>query len=99
MLTKDDIKKIASLSRLYVSDSDLDALATDMSAIVEFANQIAECEISAAERAVITENETGSTLSLMREDTATGSPARSTSLAPSATSDGEYFALEVYKRG
>ncbi|MDR2360869.1 MAG: hypothetical protein LBD85_06285 [Oscillospiraceae bacterium] len=99
MLTKNDVRKMAALSRIYVAESNIDALAEDMSAIVEFANQIADCEISDADRALIAERGGGDTLPLMREDRMTGSPERAASLALSANSDGEYFSLEVHKFG
>lgn len=40
MITREEILKIAALSRLSVSDEELEALMTDMTQIIEFANAI-----------------------------------------------------------
>ena len=40
MITKEELLKIASLSKLTVSEEELDALTADMAQIIEFANTI-----------------------------------------------------------
>lgn len=42
MITREEILKIAALSKLYVDESELDALTCDMTNIVAFANTIQE---------------------------------------------------------
>ncbi|MDR0818347.1 MAG: aspartyl/glutamyl-tRNA amidotransferase subunit C [Oscillospiraceae bacterium] len=93
MVTQEEIKKIAMLSRLYVADEELDALARDMSDIVAFADQIASVEVEAAPL------EDGVGLDALRGDVSEPSPDRAEMLSNAKTSDGEYFVLEVRKRG
>ncbi len=40
MVTKQDVENIALLSKLYVSEDELDALTKDMQEIIEFADTI-----------------------------------------------------------
>lgn len=42
MITKDDIRDIALLSKLFVSEDDLDGLTQEMAKIIEFADTINE---------------------------------------------------------
>ena len=93
MVTKEDIKKIAALSRLYVAEEDLDALAVSMSDILSFADQITAAEVEPAPQ------DDGYGLEVLRDDISTASPDRSETLSNAKTSDGEYFVLEVKKRG
>ncbi|MDR2530627.1 MAG: aspartyl/glutamyl-tRNA amidotransferase subunit C [Oscillospiraceae bacterium] len=93
MITTDQIKRIAQLSRLYVADTELDALANDMSAIVAFADQITSAMVESAPL------DRGAGLDSLRSDIAAPSPDRAEMLANAKTSDGEYFVLEVRKRG
>jgi aspartyl-tRNA(Asn)/glutamyl-tRNA(Gln) amidotransferase subunit C len=93
LITSAEIKKIAQLSRLYVADEELDALAADMSAIVEFADQIVSAEVAEAPL------EAGKSLEALRADECGESPPREDMLANAKSSDGEYFVLEARKRG
>lgn len=45
MLSNEDVKKIASLSMLNITDGELEAYAKDMDSIIAFANQIANAPI------------------------------------------------------
>lgn len=42
MVTKEEVQKIAALSKLYVEPSDLEGLTKDMEQLVEFAGMIQE---------------------------------------------------------
>jgi aspartyl-tRNA(Asn)/glutamyl-tRNA(Gln) amidotransferase subunit C len=93
VITSAEIKKIAALSRLYVADEEIEALAADMSDIVAFADQIVSAEVSEAPP------ESGKGLEALRADESTAAPPRADILSNATTSDGEYFVLEVRKRG
>lgn len=45
MVSKEDIKNIAILSKLYVSDEELQSLTDDMSKILEFADTINNADV------------------------------------------------------
>ncbi|MEG0873069.1 MAG: Asp-tRNA(Asn)/Glu-tRNA(Gln) amidotransferase subunit GatC [Clostridia bacterium] len=45
-VSKEDVKHIAKLARLYLSDEQLDKNTEELSAIVEFANELAQVDVS-----------------------------------------------------
>ena len=45
MISKDDIKKLANLSRIEVSDDEIQSLASDMDSILEYVSQVSEVSL------------------------------------------------------
>lgn len=48
-LTRDDVQKVALLARLRLSDAELDAMTRQMSAIVEYVEQLGELNTDGVE--------------------------------------------------
>lgn len=48
MVTKEEVQRIAALSKLYVEPSDLEGLTKDMEQLVEFASMIQEAQANSA---------------------------------------------------
>ena len=46
MVTREEISKIANLSKLYFKDEELDSFATDMTQIVRFADDINKAQVN-----------------------------------------------------
>jgi len=93
LITSAEIKKIAALSRLYIAEEEIEKLAADMSDIVAFADQIVSAEVAE------TPLEEGKSLDALRADESGNSTAREEILSNAKSSNGEYFVLEVRKRG
>jgi aspartyl-tRNA(Asn)/glutamyl-tRNA(Gln) amidotransferase subunit C len=45
-VTKEDVKKVAALSRLYIAESEMDAFRADLGAVVEHAEKLNELDTS-----------------------------------------------------
>ena len=46
---KDTVRRVAHLARIEVADSDLEPLAKELSAILNFANELAEVDVTGVE--------------------------------------------------
>ena len=46
---KDTVRRVAHLARIEVADSDLEPLAKELSAILNFANELAEVDVAGVE--------------------------------------------------
>jgi aspartyl-tRNA(Asn)/glutamyl-tRNA(Gln) amidotransferase subunit C len=46
MITREELKKIAALAMLSLDGEDLDALAEEVGAVIEFADAVAEADLS-----------------------------------------------------
>ncbi|MEK7567732.1 MAG: Asp-tRNA(Asn)/Glu-tRNA(Gln) amidotransferase subunit GatC [Patescibacteria group bacterium] len=64
MISKDDIKKLSSLSRITISEKEEEKLAKDMEGILSYVGQLSEVEIS--DRGV--SKEKSELKNIMRED-------------------------------
>ena len=64
-LTRDDILKLASLARISLSDSEVDEFSNELSAILQYVEQLASVDVAGLEP---TNQVTGLT-NVMREDT------------------------------
>jgi len=85
--SRDDVKKVASLARLKVSDEELDSLAKDLRAIVGYVQVLNELNCDSVEpmvHAVERQN-------VLRQDVLTVSLDRTLALSNAPRTDGEYF--------
>jgi aspartyl/glutamyl-tRNA(Asn/Gln) amidotransferase C subunit len=93
MITHNELRRIAALSRLNISDAELDKLAADMTEIVAFADRVSAANVDAAPQ------DEGFELSALRDDVPRNADAaafdRSALLSNAKTSDGTYFALDL----
>ncbi|MDR2420981.1 MAG: aspartyl/glutamyl-tRNA amidotransferase subunit C [Oscillospiraceae bacterium] len=85
MITHEELKKIAALAKLSLDGEDLDALAEDVGAVIDFANDIAEADLSSFD---LTERDEEYPL---REDVAAPSVPAEKILSNAAESRGGYF--------
>jgi aspartyl/glutamyl-tRNA(Asn/Gln) amidotransferase C subunit len=96
MITHDELRRIAALSRLNVSDAELDKLAADMTEIVAFADRVSAANVDPAPP------DEGFELSALREDVlrneSVAAPDRAALLSNAQTSDGAFFALDTRAR-
>lgn len=86
-LSRDDVRKVADLARLKVSDEELDSLANDLRAIVGYVqvlNEVDTTGIAPMVHAVELSN-------VLRPDELIPSLPRKDSLSNAPKTDGEYF--------
>jgi aspartyl-tRNA(Asn)/glutamyl-tRNA(Gln) amidotransferase subunit C len=86
-LSRDDVRKVASLARLKVTDEELDSLAKDLDAIVGYVqvlNDIDSASVEPMVHAVDLQN-------VLRPDVMIDSLDRSAALSNAPRTDGEYF--------
>ena len=85
--SREDVKKVASLARLKVSDEELDSLAKDLRSIVGYVQVLNELNCDGVEpmvHAVEGQN-------VLRPDVLTVSLDRNLALSNAPRTDGEYF--------
>lgn len=68
-ISKDDVKYVANLARLNVSEAEADKLASEMASIIEFADMLSEVDTSD----IAPTNHAGQLENVFREDVVTGS--------------------------
>ena len=86
-LSRDDVRKVAALARLKVTENELDSLADDLRAIigyVEVLNEVDTTGIAPMVHAVELQN-------VLRPDDIVESLPRSAALSNAPRTDGEYF--------
>ena len=86
-LSRDDVRKVARLARLKVTDSELDGLLVDLTAIVGYVQVLNEVDCTGVEpmvHAVELKN-------VLRSDNLVDSLPRSAALSNAPRTDGEYF--------
>ena len=86
-LTPADVRKVASLARLKVSDAEVASLTTDLTAILGYVDVLNEIDTTGIEpmvHAVELNN-------VLRADTVVESLPRAAALSNAPRSDGEYF--------
>lgn len=86
-LSREDVRKVADLARLKVSDDELDSLASDLRAIigyVEVLNEVDTTDVAPMVHAVELQN-------VLRPDVPNESLARPAALSNAPRTDGEYF--------
>jgi aspartyl-tRNA(Asn)/glutamyl-tRNA(Gln) amidotransferase subunit C len=86
-LSREDVRKVANLARLKVTDEELDALATDLRAIVGYVQVLNEVDSIGVEpmvHAVELQN-------VLRSDVLAESLSRPAALSNAPRTDGEYF--------
>jgi len=90
MISKDEVKKIAELALLAVSDEELDALTNEMDAILEYVSEVNKITAESEGR------EEPSLYNVMREDTVTNAPGTYTKkiLSEAPDTDGEYLTVK-----
>jgi aspartyl/glutamyl-tRNA(Asn/Gln) amidotransferase C subunit len=93
MITKEVLKKIADLSKLYLDEAELNALNKDLNDILAFADIISE--FKAEESDTIS----GYSLDCLREDTVGPSEPVENILKNAARSEDGFFIAEVRRNG
>jgi aspartyl-tRNA(Asn)/glutamyl-tRNA(Gln) amidotransferase subunit C len=86
-LSREDIRKVASLARLKLTDAELDSLGSDLRAIIGYVQVLNEVDCTGVEpmvHAVELQN-------VLRPDEIVPSLDRSAALANAPRTDGEYF--------
>lgn len=86
-LSRDDVRKVADLARLKVSDEELDALANDLRAIIGYVqvlNEVDTTDIAPMVHAVELSN-------VLRPDELVPSLPRNEALSNAPKTDGEFF--------
>ena len=86
-LSRDDVRKVAALARLKVSEEELDSLASDLRAIVGYVqvlNEVDTTDVAPMVHAVELHN-------VLRSDVPVESLPRSAALSNAPRTDGEYF--------
>ena len=86
-LSRDDVRKVADLARLKVTDGELDSLADDLRAIigyVQILNEVDTTGVAPMVHAVELHN-------VLRADVPVESLARPEALSNAPRTDGEYF--------
>ena len=86
-LSRDDVRKVANLGRLKVTDEELDSLAADLRAIVGYVqvlNEVDSTDVEPMVHAVELQN-------VLRPDVRVESISRSAALSNAPRTDGEYF--------
>ena len=86
-LSRDDVRKVASLARLRVSDDELDSLASDLRAIIGYVQVLDEVDTTGIEpmvHAVELKN-------VLRPDIPVESLPRQAALSNAPRTDGKYF--------
>lgn len=86
-LSRDDVRKVADLARLKVTDDELHSLATDLRAIVgyvEILNEVDTTGVTPMVHAVELQN-------VLRPDVCVPSLPRDAALSNAPRTDGEYF--------
>lgn len=86
-LSREDVRKVANLARLKVSDEELDSLAADLRAIVGYVEILNEVDCDRVEpmvHAVELQN-------VLRPDVLIESLPRSAALSNAPRTDGQYF--------
>jgi aspartyl-tRNA(Asn)/glutamyl-tRNA(Gln) amidotransferase subunit C len=86
-LSRDEVRKVATLARLKVSDGELDTLASDLSAIIGYVqvlNEVSTTGVTPMVHAVELHN-------VLRPDVIADSLPRAAALSNAPQSDGQYF--------
>ena len=86
-LSRDDVRKVADLARLKVTDDELDSLANDLRAIVgyvEILNEVDTTGVTPMVHAVELQN-------VLRPDVRVASLSRVDALSNAPRTDGQYF--------
>ena len=86
-LSRDDVRKVADLARLKVTDDELDSLASDLRAIigyVEILNEVDTTGVTPMVHAVELQN-------VLRPDVRVPSLPREAALSNAPRTDGQYF--------
>jgi aspartyl-tRNA(Asn)/glutamyl-tRNA(Gln) amidotransferase subunit C len=86
-LSRDDVRKVADLARLKLSDAELDSLGNDLRAIVGYVqvlNEVDTTGVAPMVHAVELQN-------VLRADVPIESLPRSAALSNAPRTDGEYF--------
>lgn len=88
-ISKEDIKHIADLSMLNLSDADVEKYTKDMEQIVDFANKINEIDTSSTEESAFASDATN----VFRKDEVKESFDRDLLLSNAPNSNGEAYSL------
>ena len=94
-LTRDEVRKVASLARLKVTDAELDSLARDLCAIVGYVdvlNEVNSANVEPMVHAVDLHN-------VLRPDMLVKSLDRPAALSNAPRTDGEYFLVPAIIEG
>ena len=94
-LNADDVRKVASLARLKVSDEEVASLLGDLTAILDYVgvlNEVDTRDVVPMVHAVELQN-------VLRDDLLVGSLPRDAALANAPQSDGEYFLVPAIIEG
>ncbi len=67
MISKDDVKKLAELSRIEMSEAEMGELAHEMESILDFVSQVSE--ITGSAPPLDSKRGMGGVINVMREDT------------------------------
>ncbi len=94
-LTSADVRKVASLARLKVSDEDVDSLLGDLSAILEYVDVLNEVETTGVEPMV----HAVELHDVLRVDVLRESLPREAALQNAPRTDGKYFLVPTIIEG
>lgn len=90
MISRDDVVKLAELSRVAVSDTELDVLQKDLESILEYVSEIQAVSEDAPKRGA------GEVRNVMRDDTSPTESGTYTKdmLAAAPRTDGDYVSVK-----
>lgn len=94
-LTAQDVRKVAALARLKVSDAEVDSLLSDLTAILQYVDVLNEVDTQGVEpmvHAVELHN-------VLRADDVVKSLPRDLALQNAPQTDGQYFLVPAIKEG
>ncbi|MDF1543958.1 MAG: Asp-tRNA(Asn)/Glu-tRNA(Gln) amidotransferase subunit GatC [bacterium] len=86
-LEKDEIKRIAALARLQLSENDLEKLSHDLTVVVDYFEQMTEVDTTGVEP----RGQSVGTSGELREDVVKPSLSQKEALANAPESDGDFF--------
>ena len=94
-LTAQDVRKVASLARLKVSDAEVESLLGDLTAILEYVDVLNEVDTSGVSPMV----HAVELHDVLRPDVVVPSLPRDQALQNAPQTDGEYFLVPAIKEG
>ncbi len=86
-LEKDEIKRIAALARLQLSENDLEKLSQDLTVVVDYFEQMTQVDTEGVEP----RDQFIDSANVLREDVVIPSLPREAALANAPATDGEFF--------
>jgi aspartyl-tRNA(Asn)/glutamyl-tRNA(Gln) amidotransferase subunit C len=90
-LTRSQVEHVAQLARLGLTDEEMEALASELSSILEYIDQLEQLDTSS----IAPTAQVGELVDVMREDEVTPSLDVEEALANAPSRDGNYFRVRA----